>query len=270
MSKRVALVFVEVVFVVEGIGKTVLGADDASHVVAAGLLALVDGALIGLGKWSLVVSDRLLVAVVEVVFVVEGIGKTVLGADDASHVVAAGLLAVVDGALMGAGTWSLVVSDRLLVAVEVVNWSLMVIDSLLDIVDEPEVVAAVDIARVEDTRGGVIVGIEDCTGRVTRGTLGLAVEPSGFIGGVIVGGICAPVDVTDMVVTVEGPLGSLAIGVGCETPMFGVVVVTMGMAEVEGVVCCWVCNVTGIALGFTCTTGVAIVCTMLTVLVVGG
>jgi hypothetical protein len=121
-----------------------------------------------------------------VVSVVEGIGETVVAADDTLHVVAGGLLEVVDrlltdifvvdgSASLGVGTWSLVVSDRLLVVVADVDGSLMVIS--LDIVAgtffaaaETLVVAtnvfgALDIARVED--------------------ISVAVEPPGVIGGVV-------------------------------------------------------------------------------------
>jgi hypothetical protein len=120
------------------------------------------------------------------VSVVEGIGETVVASDDTLHVVAGGLLEVVDRLLTdifvidgsaspGVGTWSLVVSDRLLVVVADVDGSLMVIS--LDIVAgtffaaaETLVVAtnvfgALDIARVED--------------------ISVAVEPPGVIGGVV-------------------------------------------------------------------------------------
>lgn len=121
----------------------------------------------------------------------------------------------------------------------------MLTDTLLDVSAELMVFAAItvdvlDTVTVEIATVEVIVGIEDCTGGVAKCTLGLAVDASGSIGGVTVGG--AMMDVVGSVFTGEGLVESLAIDVGiilvsCETPLPIAVVAATGITEVE-VTCC--------------------------------
>ena len=116
-------------------------------------------------------------------------------------------------------------------------------------------VVVLDAAWVDDTGSGLLIGLEDWTGRVSGCTPELVVEPSGNV----VGGICEVVDLSAMVVAVEVPPGQLAVDdtVSRETPLFdaaGKRLIEVGVS----------------AAGFTCVAGVVTVCTVFTVLVIWG
>ena len=144
----------------------------------------------------------------------------------------------------------------------------MLTEALLDVSSELLVFVAITVdvlhtATVEDVTVEVIVGIEDCTGGATKGTFELAVEASGCIGGVIVGG--AMVDVSGSVFTGEGlPSPTIDVGIilaSSEPPLPVAVVVAIGITKVD-VACCWVRNVADVAIVFT---GVRVVRTVVLV-----